>query len=47
MKQRVKEKTGENVEIRTFHSLEGSLKKILKKKNKISDVATSDYVNKI
>ena len=47
MKQRVKEKTGEDIDIRTFHSIgrlivqnyEGS-------KNKISDAATSEYVNK-
>ena len=47
MKQRVKEKTGENVEIRTFHSLGRLIEKNFeKRKNKISDVATSDYVNK-
>ena len=47
MKERVKEKTGEDVEIRTFHSLGRSIEKNYeKKKNKISDAATSVYVNK-
>ena len=47
MKQRVKEKTGEDIDIRTFHSIGRSiLQNYEGSKNKISDAATSEYVNK-
>ena len=47
MKDRVKEKTGEDIEIRTFHSLGRQIVQNFEgSKNKISDAATSEYVNK-
>jgi len=47
MKQRVKEKTGEDIDIRTFHSIGRSIVQNYEgSKNKISDAATSEYVNK-
>ena len=47
MRERVKEKTGEDIEIRTFHSLGRQIVQNFEgSKNKISDAATSEYVNK-
>ena len=47
MRERVKEKTGEDIEIRTFHSIGRSIVQHYEgSKNKISDAATSEYVNK-
>ena len=47
MKERVKEKTGTDIEIRTFHSIGRSIVQHFEgAKNKISDAATSEYVNK-
>ena len=47
MRERVKEKTGEDIEIRTFHSIGRSIVQYYEgSKNKISDAATSEYVNK-
>ncbi len=47
MRERVKDKTGEDIEIRTFHSIGRSIVQNYEgSKNKISDAATSEYVNK-